>query len=176
MNWQVIWDFLDKSGILIGIVTFVFSIMIWIKVKTQTRKLKQMAVNVTRFDDYQELKDFQSKVQTERPKAFCLSLVPQQASIKDNVKRFLDGKKMQMDIVEMNMDGLKPDTIQSFIEKLRLKRRTELNDATEIHLFLQGPVQAGILIGAMFDNWIPVKLYQFERQTGNYEYWGPLVK
>lgn len=172
-NWPI---WLDIAGNFIGIGTFLISILIWWRLRLQSRKIRDLAVKASRMENYQELKNYHKSVQTEKPKAFCLSLVPNQVSIKDSVQRFLKGQKLRMPIVELNADGLTGDGIQKFVEDIRLLRRTELSDATELHIFLQGPVQAGVLIGAALDNWIPVKLYQYVRELGTYEYWGPLVK
>lgn len=176
MNTETIWNILDKFGIIIAILTFFVSLLIWAKLRVQSRKLKSLAANTSNFNGYQELSDFREGVQTENPMAFCLSLIPQTTSIKDDVDKFLSGEKMKMKIIELNKNGLDKKNLQEFIEDLGKKRLIDLAEATEVHLFLQGPVQAGLLIGAIFDNWKPVKLYQYNREIGTYEYWGPLVK
>jgi hypothetical protein len=48
---------------------------------------------------------------------------------------------------------------------------------TELHLFIQGPVQAGTIVGSLYRQWIPVKLYHrpAPQQPQIYEYWMPLL-
>jgi len=50
-----------------------------------------------------------------------------------------------------------------------LKIKQELTDAgvTEVHLFYMGPVSLAIGVGAVFDNWVPVKVYKYV--NGTYE-------
>jgi hypothetical protein len=85
-----------------------------------------------------------------------------------------------MDIVELNMNGINnKGDIENFVNELRKKRRLfEALQATEIHLFIAAPVVAGIMVGAIFDNWIPVKLYHKPQPAppSIYEYWMPLIK
>jgi hypothetical protein len=72
------------------------------------------------------------------------------------------------------MDGINTENISDYIQKLREVRRGDLSNATEVRLFIAGPVQAGTIAGAVFDNWVPVLLYG--RNGLKYEYWGPLIK
>lgn len=66
-----------------------------------------------------------------------------------------------MPIEELTMDGIKCTTdLEQLVNSLREKRRYfEAIGCTELHLFIQGPVQAGTIIGSLYRNWIPVKLY-----------------
>ena len=47
----------------------------------------------------------------------------------------------------------------------------------EIHLFIAGPIVAGVAAGGIFDNWKSVKLYHKASNTPaqSYEYWMPLI-
>lgn len=54
-----------------------------------------------------------------------------------------------------------------------LQRRKQLLadlQVKELHLFYAGPITLGMGIGAIFDNWIPVRVYGFSKVTGSYEY------
>lgn len=48
--------------------------------------------------------------------------------------------------------------------------------SSELLVSYKGPVSAAALVGMLFDNWIPVKMYQQSRGAERYEYWAPLIK
>jgi hypothetical protein len=74
------------------------------------------------------------------------------------------------------MNGISPDNIQDFYKQVRGKKlELELKEYTEVHLFFNGPVQAAAIVGCLFSNWMPVKLYH-RQQGASYEYWMPLIK
>ena len=52
-------------------------------------------------------------------------------------------------------------------DMLKIKQDLTAAGVTEVHLFYMGPVSLVIGIGAVFDNWVPVKVYQFA--NGTYE-------
>ena len=84
-----------------------------------------------------------------------------------------------MPIEELNMPGLySAQDLETFVNLLREKKRfIDASRHTEVHLFIAGPVQAGTIIGALYDNWIPVKLYHKPTPPppSVYEYWMPLL-
>jgi hypothetical protein len=62
---------------------------------------------------------------------------------------------------------LPPDQFYEVLhDMLRLKTRLSQAGATEIHLFYRGPVTLAMGIGSIFDNWVPVKVY--EHAQGKY--------
>jgi hypothetical protein len=85
----------------------------------------------------------------------------------------------KMEIEELKMDGIDPATnLESFINELRKKRKLiEAKKFTEVHVFISGPIVAGALLGSLYDNWIPVKLYHKPTPAPSqvYEYWMPLL-
>jgi hypothetical protein len=85
-----------------------------------------------------------------------------------------------MKIEELIMDGINTRTdLIDYVNKLReLKRTLSAEGTTELLLFIQGPVMSGVLAGAVFDNWIPVKLYHKPTppKPQIYEYWMPILK
>ena len=86
-----------------------------------------------------------------------------------------DIKIKDSNIVELAMDGIDGmEEIEKYISHLREIRRGVLSEASEVRLFIAGPVQAGTMAGAILDNWVPVLLYHKGRN--NYEYWGRLLK
>ena len=58
------------------------------------------------------------------------------------------------------------------LELQSLKNRLLDEGASEVHLFLSCPLAVACAIGALFDNWVPVKVYQFNQ--GQYEFWTTL--
>jgi hypothetical protein len=169
------WEIVNKFGIIIGLFTFVFSSITFLIVKKQQKRIKRLVYGTPPIKDYQPMFESFKTIQTESAYAVCISLLPNTDSIKEQVNSFLMGNKMKVkDTIEIKMDGISPDNIPDYIQKLRELRRGALSDAPEVRLCIAGPVQAGTLAGAIFDNWIPVLLYG--RAGTKYEYWGPLIK
>lgn len=169
------WEILDKASMLVGIATFAFSIVIWFIVKKQQKRITRLAYSTPPISDYQTMFDNFKEVQTDNAYALCISLLPNTDSIKDQVRSYLQGNKLKIkDVIEIKMDGISSDNMMEYIQKLREVRRGALADATELRLFIAGPIQSGTIAGAIFDNWIPVLLYG--REGNKYTYWGPLIK
>lgn len=57
---------------------------------------------------------------------------------------------------------------------LKLKAEMTAKGATEVHLFYMGPVSLAVGIGAVLDNWVPVKVYQ--KEGNNYALYFVLEK
>lgn len=176
VNMNLVWDYLDKAGIIIGLATFLFSILIWLKVRQQQLKLTRLAEKLPVLKNFGEKRENLRGIHSHNPYALCISLIPNSYSIKDRVDNFLLSSKMKMPTCEILMDGLTYETMETFLQQIREKLRAELASATEIHLFYQGPVVAAVLLGGVLDNWGPVKLYHYDKESGIYEYWGPLIK
>ncbi len=177
---EPIFDTLDKISIVAGLIAAMFSVLVWIKLRRQNKQLLEIASTSPKIENFKELVDYHKDITTTSPYAFAVCLLTTSDSIKGDVERFLKSKGHEwekMPIEELNMNGLNVGNLEDFINTLRIKRRQfEAQNATEIHLFIAGPIQAGTLIGAMFDNWRPVKLYHKDRGTGNYECWCHLTK
>lgn len=83
-----------------------------------------------------------------------------------------------MPIEEVKMNGLNSDEdIKIFIEKLSLKRiEIQADEFTEIHLFINAPMFACVITGAVLKNLIPIKIYHFNPTSAKfYEYKTPLI-
>jgi hypothetical protein len=163
----------------IGIVGAVFSVMIWFKIKHQNRKIIELARKTPDKNDFKNISEYHKEIHTSNPYAFCLSLTDRSESIKKDVENFLILKKWEkkMKIEELNYNNLTHENFDNFINELKIKRREfSAKGATEIHLFISGPMQAAAMIGSIFSNWIPVKLYNFEPQEREYRYWCHLAK
>lgn len=48
---------------------------------------------------------------------------------------------------------------------LKAKGRLTEAGATELHMFYKGPVTLAMGVGAILDNWIPIKVYQYSDGT-----------
>jgi hypothetical protein len=111
--------------------------------------------------------------------ALAISLLHNSASIKSDVDRFLKAENLTMPIREIHMAGINSDADRDhLLQSLRgVRRDFDAQEFTEVHLFIAGPVQAGTVIGALFDQWKPVKLYHRSTQPGgqSYEFWMPLM-
>ncbi|MGE5341734.1 MAG: SAVED domain-containing protein [Candidatus Omnitrophota bacterium] len=160
-----------------SIIGAIISALIWLKIRYQNKKLMEIAGQKSYSQDYDKMIEYHNGINSLLPCAFCLSLTDRTSSIRDDVQKHLDHKKLKMPIAELNFEGLTHENFSDFVEDLKKKRRElQARGVTEIHLFISGPLQAAVMVGAMFDNWIPVKIYNFNPQTRNYEYWGPLLK
>ncbi|MBF8278334.1 MAG: hypothetical protein HW390_3407 [Candidatus Brocadiaceae bacterium] len=181
------WDCFCKVGallepfeVIISFITMIFAGYASFRLLMQNRRLKELARSAPKIENFQDMITFYEGVQTQNPIALALSLVSQSQSIKKDVELFLNTMGWKMEIVEINMHGIKPPKdIETLINLLREKRYLfDLQGNTEVHLFLQGPLVSGILLGAIFDNWKPVKLYHKPTPSvpAVYQYWCPLIK
>ena len=163
---------LGVAGALFGIATFV---LVW----RQERRLRTQSREKSPLKNFADLRSQHEGIKSTKPVAFALSLIPTSESIKSSVQVFLRAQNLDMPIEELNLDGLNNAAdLERFINALREKRRVfdELG-YTEFHLFIAGPVQAGTIIGSLFRNWIPIKLYHKPNPAPPqiYEYWMPLL-
>jgi len=181
--WTNIWNYLSRIDIVFSLLATFFAGFAALKLHQQNRRLKDLATTAPQLENYTDIVQYYSKPQTSHPIAFAVSLLENNESIKPSVEIFLKSKgwhnKVKID--ELTMNGIKklPDDLEYLINKLKEKRRQfDAQQVTEILLFIAGPVMAGTLIGAIFDNWIPVKLYHKPQnpRPDIYEYWTPLIK
>jgi hypothetical protein len=161
----------------IGIIGATFSVMIWFKIRLQNKKILELASQRPGKDEFKEMVKIHEGIDTTSPFALCISLTDRSVSIKGDVEYFFKTKKWKMPFEEINFSGLTHKNLDDFVSELKKKRR-ELNakKATEIHLFISGPMQAAAIAGSIFSNWIPVKLYNLHPESRKYEYWCHLSK
>jgi len=173
------WTWFGRIDNIFGIAGAIFAAGSFALLWRQNRRLRELAKQSPRVENFAELCALHEGVKSSAPVAFALSLLSASESIKGLVEIFLRAQDWKMPIEELNMNGLNSaEDLENFINALREKRRYfEMSGFTEVHLFIQGPVQAGTIIGAQFRNWIPVKLYHKPNPTPPqiYEYWMPLV-
>jgi SMODS-associated and fused to various effectors sensor domain len=178
---MLFWEYLNRFSNLVGIATVCLTSYIAWRVQQQAKRLREHAKQTTpRIENFKELLGLYGGIKSSKPIALAISLIPKAESIKHAVQTFLDFQGWKMDIEELNMDGINSDEDREhLINSLREKRRLfDALQVTEVHLFIAGPVQAGTLVGAMFDHWVPVKLYHKPSPSPPqlYEYWMPLLK
>ncbi len=164
---------------LLGIVTFFLSLFTWLRVQRQNRELREISKRIPPSDLPSESRVIYAGITSERPVALAVSLLHNTPSIKMDVDRFLRAQSLTMPIQEVHMDGINSDSDRDvLLQKLRgVRRDFDVQEFTEVHLFVAGPVQAGTIIGALFDQWKPVKLYHRSAHPGGqtYEFWMPLM-
>ena len=94
-------------------------------------------------------------------------------SIRGLVETFLKTKypNIEMSVVEVKRDNFVQLTEISGIlhELLKLKQKLMDQGVTETHLFYRGPVTLAMGIGAVLDNWVPVHVYELDKNTGSYK-------
>lgn len=142
------------------------------------RQYRELAKKTPPVRNFSERVRVHEGVKSSNPVALAISLKPNSESIKPTVEKFLGDEKMSMPVEEISIDGIDgPEDLESFVNALNARRSfIESAGFTEVHLFIAGPVQAGTLTGAIFSNWIPVKLYHMPREKPQlYEYWMPLL-
>lgn len=52
----------------------------------------------------------------------------------------------------------------------KIRELMVIGGVTEVHLFYGGPLGVAAALGAIVDNWVPVKWYAHNKSTGKYEY------
>lgn len=173
------WTWFGRTDNVVGIATAVVSLCTLVLVWRQERRLRAQVREKAPLKNFAELRSQHEGVKSARPVAFALSLIPTSESIKGSVQVFLRSQNWDMPIEELNLDGLNnAEDLERFINALREKRRAfDEKGYTEIHLFIAGPVQAGTILGSLFRNWIPIKLYHKPTPAPPqiYEYWMPLL-
>jgi len=173
------WTWFGRVDNVLGLIIVFLSGYTALTLRRQKKRIQQLAKNAPKIENFQTRVKLLNGVQSINPIAFALSLSPDSNSIKPYVQVYLRSKELKMYIVEVTRNGLNgAEDLESFVNELTQKRREfEAAAYTEVHLFINGPVMAGVLVGAAFDNWLPVKLYHKPRTPPPeiYEYWMPLV-
>lgn len=79
------------------------------------------------------------------------------------VRQQLKDDGIQMDVIPLTHQGfIKATEYPGLIRELKeIKSRMSETGVTEVNIYYLGPVTFAMAIGAMFDNWVPVKVYAF---------------
>lgn len=109
---------------------------------------------------------------TDRPGALAVSFG--NANITEPVRQFLAAAypDREIPVVECCATGeVTPHNVHGHLDRLRrLKEQMQTEGVTELHLFVFGPLALAVALGAIFDNWVGVKVYQHTRD-GAYVPW-----
>lgn len=116
------------------------------------------------------------KTTSEKPKALAIGLVG--TDISGQVKQFLQSKSLNIEIESYHRPtGVTQSNIQSVLQDIhQLKRKMTEEGVTEVHLFLACPLVIAVEAGAILSDWVPVKVYHLNRESGTYEFWTSLNK
>lgn len=97
---------------------------------------------------------------TSRPVALAIGLG---ASDEGAVRQQLKDDGLQMEVIPVTHEGfIKAADYPRILRELKeIKSRLSNTGVTEINLYYQGPVTFAMALGAMFDNWVPVKVHAF---------------
>lgn len=89
--------------------------------------------------------------------------------ISGSVQQYLQDEKLQMPLEVYTHKGLVPrdQFYRVLTDPLKIKSKLTQAGVTEVHLFYRGPVTLAMAIGAIMDNWVPVKVYEYS--AGNYK-------
>lgn len=168
MNFGEILGYMSDS---IGIGTFIVTVIIWYLVKRENKTLLELALkNSPTSEGFKTLSEENKEIKSSKPIAVCICLLDSVESIKPQVRVFLQNNEMKMPFKELNSNGIYnlEDLAKLNEELVKMKREITAEGKSEIHLFIAGPIFAGVLIGSIFNNWLPVKVYH--KGKINYEY------
>lgn len=177
-----VWNWLSNVNNVLGLGTFGFSLYAAYRLKQEVRLRAERARALPPLTGLEDMIERYRGIHTEKPVALAICLLPHHDRIRLDVDAYLriQGWDKSMPVREVNHDGINgtPDLIY-FVNALRETRRGLAVDGfTEVHLFFAGPLAAAPLVGSIFANWVPVKLYHKPSPTPPqvYDYWMPLVR
>jgi len=174
----VIGDFVTAISTVIGLGTFICSCYVVFRIRQQNQNLLEQARKTKVPHGASELIDYHEHINTGNPVMLAITLKNDTKTIKSSVEQFMKVQKWEYPILEIQMDGIEgKEGRLELVQKLKAKRKEiDALKYTEVHLFIQGPVMAGAIIGSAYNNWLPVKLYHKSQHDKPevYEYWMPL--
>ena len=148
------WADFGRFADVVGIVTVLLSAFTAYRLWIQNRKLRELAQMTLPIQDFVQRVKANQGVQTIAPVALAVSLLEPDNSIKPLVSNYLKAAGLKMEVEEVILDGVHGiANLEKFVNLLCAKRRYfDTLGCTELHLFFAGPVQAAVVLGAMFDN------------------------
>jgi len=155
-------------------ITFVTLLLVYY----ERRRLQRLSEEFHLSDNFLDTIKENKGVKSEKPIALAISLVPTTESIRNNVETFLKTNDWKMEIVEINRNGVNgAEEISSLRDELVEKKRLiSEKGCTEVHLFIQAPMFGAVMVGSIYRNWLPVKIYHKPQVPPPeiYEYQTPL--
>lgn len=154
-TWGNLSHVADMLGVITTVPLLATSAYFWSRARRYRRRLRQLA-----------------GITSEHPVALAVSLAGTQ--IRPAVEAFCAALIQPMPFYEVQRaGGLRQEDFPTVLFELqRLKNQLMDDGVSEVHLFLSCPLAVACAIGALFDNWVPVKVYQFNQ--GHYEFWTTL--
>jgi len=155
LSWEGLSHLADALGVVSAVPFLVTSAYFLSRARRYRRRLRQL-----------------EGVTSAHPVALAVSLAG--TRIRPAVQSFCAGFGQPVELVELHRPGgLSQAELPGVLLELQaLKNRLMDDGASEVHLFLSCPLAVACAIGALFDNWVPVKVYQFNQ--GRYEFWTTL--
>lgn len=153
------WDSLARLADVLGVITalplLATSAYLLVRAQRYRRRLRQLA-----------------GVTSARPAALVVSLAG--TRIRPAVEEFCAGWPRPIALYEVQRPGslTQAEFPKVLFDLQALKNRLIDDGVSEVHLFLSCPLAVACAIGALLDNWVPVKVYQFNH--GQYEFWTTL--
>lgn len=164
----LIWDWLDKASILVGLLTFLFSVLTWFQVRRMHKRWEEEARRIA-----------------AGPQAVpgVLVINVSREPITATVRKFVatqewgKGRLDELPWQEVNWEKeVTPATLDDLLERVRMARaELQAKGCDSLHLFIRGPVMVGALVGALLGNGIPTALYHMDSKQG-YQSWGYLYR
>jgi hypothetical protein len=154
-SWDELSHLADALGVVTALPFLVTSVYFVSRARRFRRRLRQL-----------------EGVTSGRPIALAVSLAG--TRIRSAVEAFCAGLGQSVKLVEVHRPGglTQAELSRVLLELQALKNRLMDDGVSEVHLFLSCPLAVACAIGALFDNWVPVKVYQFNQ--GQYEFWTTL--
>jgi hypothetical protein len=97
---------------------------------------------------------------TSRPVALAIGLGGSDEGV---VRQYLKDDALQMEVIAVTREEfVKATDYPHILRELKaIKDRLSDTGVTELNIYYQGPVTFAMAVGAMFDNWVPMKIYAF---------------
>jgi hypothetical protein len=145
---EIIEKILSWTANVIQIATAVFAIVVLLSTR---RRLTQWM-------------EKQKRASGSAPAALAIGLA---GGIRGQVEQYLKIQNLNMPVEDLDHPEFVPMNRYPLLIRDLLKKKDELTKTgvTELHLFYKGPVSFAAGIGAVFDNWVPVYLYEFKDGT-----------
>jgi len=154
-TWDNLSHLADTLGVITALPLLATSAYLLSRAQRYRRRLRQLA-----------------GVTSARSVALVVSLTG--TRIRPAVESFCAGFPQPIKLYEVQRTGIltQAEFPKVLFDLQALKNRLIDDGVSEVHLFLACPLAVACAIGALFDNWVPVKVYQFNH--GQYEFWTTL--
>jgi len=154
-----LWQLLDKTSIIFGIIVSIPVIWSWIILLGYGKRQKNFIKSL-------------ENIKGDKPVAISIDLMPGESE--NQVLAYFKKNNMEMNILKITRDRLDKDSIDDFVNELyKIKAEAMAKGTDKIHLFYRGPIIGALITGEVFSN-TAVNIYHYNKATGTYESWGPI--